>query len=158
MTEFALVAPLFFLLIFGVIQMGILLGGQIGLTNAVREVARYASTVGANSQTNLTITTYANPVLQRSIPAYNSSAASTVTYCYYPNPITATNPTATYSWKVIITTQYGHTLFVPLVGALIDRIDGTADNRLTVTAREEMKVETQPLKTIPAGTACGANP
>lgn len=161
LTEFALVAPLFFLLIFGVIQMGILLGGQIGLTNAAREVARYASTVSANSQTNGTITTYANPVLQRSIPAFNSSAVSTVTYCWYPNPITATNPTATYSWKVIIKIQYGHSLFVPLVGALIDRFDGNAsDSKLTVTAREEMKVETQPLKTQPAGIAfaCGANP
>jgi Flp pilus assembly protein TadG len=47
MAEFALIAPLFFLLMFGVIQMGILFGGQIGLTNAARDVARYASTVPA---------------------------------------------------------------------------------------------------------------
>ncbi|HEX5590155.1 MAG TPA: TadE family protein, partial [Candidatus Limnocylindrales bacterium] len=55
LPEFALVAPLFFLLLFGVIQMGILFGGHIGLTNAAREVARYASTVPVG-QTSGTIT------------------------------------------------------------------------------------------------------
>jgi len=153
LPEFALVAPLFFLMIFGVIQLGILFGGQIGLTNAAREVARYASTVPAGQSSGV-ITAQANPVLQRSIPAYAGGATTTVAYCYYSNPTTP----VTWSWKVIITIRYGHTLFVPLVGGLIDQFDGTADNRYTTTAREEMKVETQPLKTQPTGTACGANP
>ena len=155
MTEFALVAPLFFLLVFGVIQMGILFGGQIGLTNAAREVARYASTV-PGGQSLATIQAQANPVLQRSIPAYNSGAVLVgVSYCYYDNP---TSP-VTYSQKVIITIRYGHTLFVPLVGRFIDGFDGTPDGRYTTTAREEMKVESQPIKTLPASpTMCGANP
>ena len=154
LTEFALVAPLFFLLIFGVIQMGILFGGQIALTNTAREVARYASTVPAG-QSQGTIQAQADPVLQRSIPAFNVGARVVgVSYCWYPNPTTP----VTYSQKVIITIRYGHTLFIPLVGLLIDGFDGTADNRYTTTAREEMKVETQPLKSQPAGTACGANP
>lgn len=159
MTEFALIAPLFFLLIFGVIQMGILFGGQIALTNTAREVARYASTVPANQSLG-TIQAQANPILQRSIPAYSASASVvSVAYCWYTNP---TSPT-TYSQKVIITIQYGHTLFVPLVGGFIDGFDGTSDNRYTTTAREEMKVETPPLKNQPSGTDCsttviGANP
>jgi len=153
MVEFALVAPLFFLLIFAVIQMGILFGGQIALSNAAREVARYASTAPANS--GALAVTQANAVLPRSIPAYNPSAASVaVNYCYYTNPTTP----VTYSKKVIVTITYGHTLFVPLVGALIDGIDGTRDNRFTTTVREEMRVETQPLKSQPTGTACGVNP
>jgi Flp pilus assembly protein TadG len=154
MTEFALIAPLFFLLIFGVIQMGILFGGQIALTNAAREVARYASTVPANQSLG-TIQAQADPILQRSIPAYNAGASvANVLYCWYTNP----TPTVTYSQKVIVTIQYGHTLFVPLVGGLIDGFDGTPDNMYTTTAREEMKVETIPLKSQPAGTPCGANP
>jgi len=157
LTEFALIAPLFFLLIFGVIQMGILFGGQIGLTNAAREVARYASTVPAN-QSLATIQAQANPVLQRSIPGYNGSALTGATYCYYTNPITPTTPTTTWSWKVRITIRYGHTLFVPLVGGLIDGFDSVADNRYTTTAKEEMKVETLPLKSQPTGTDCGVNP
>jgi Flp pilus assembly protein TadG len=153
MAEFALIAPLFFLLTFGVIQMGILFGGQIGLTNAARDVARYASTVPAG-QTQGAIDAQALPLLSRSIPAYNAGAVVTVDYCWYPNPTTP----VTYSQKVIITITYGHTLFVPLVGGLIDGLDGAPDNRYTTMAREELKVETVPLKSQPAGTACGANP
>lgn len=154
MVEFALIAPVFFLLLFGVIQMGILFGGQIGLVNAAREVARYASTVPAGASAG-TITTQANAVLGRSIPANNGGAVTTVAYCSYQNP---TSP-VTYSQKVTITIRYGHSLFIPLVGAIIDRIDGTADNRFTVTAREEMKVETLPAKTDPSPSSpCGANP
>lgn len=151
LTEFALIAPLFFILIFGVLQMGILFGGQIALTNAAREVARYASTVPAG-QSDAAIDSQANPILQRSIPAYNSAApaVTNVTYCWYAN---ATS-TPTYSWKVIIEVTYGHTLFVPLVGGFIDGFDLVADNKYTTTAREEMKVETLPLKNPPSGTAC----
>jgi len=154
LPEFALVAPLFFLLIFGVIQLGLLFGGQIALTNATREVARYAS---ASTPGQVTAAqNQAGPILQRGIPAYNGGAVTTVTYCYYPNPTTPT----TYSWKVVVSITYGHTLFIPLVGALLDRFDGTADNRLTVTAREEMRVETLPMKDPPPSPAiaCGANP
>lgn len=155
LVEFALVAPLFFLLIFGVIQFGVIFGGQVGLGNGAREVARYASTVPANASV-ATVTAQANAVMQRSIPGYNGTGATTVTYCYYPNP---TSP-VTYSWKVIVGITYSHTLFVPLAGALVDRIDGVGDNKFTTRVREEMRVESLPLKTAPAApaTACGANP
>ena len=43
LSEFALVAPLFFLLAFGIIQLGLLFGGQNGLVSATRELARYAA-------------------------------------------------------------------------------------------------------------------
>ena len=152
LTEFALVVPLFFLLIFGVIQMGIIFGGQIALGNAAREVARYASTAPVNSSAQAV--TQANAVLKRSIPAYSGSSVVNVTYCYYPNPTTP----MTYSYKVSVAISYGHTLFVPLVGAVIDPIDGVSDNKFTVGVREEMRVETQPIKN-PSGTACiGSNP
>lgn len=153
LPEFALIAPLFFLLIFGIIQFGILFGGQIGLSNAAREVARYASTVPANAS-SATVTAQADSVINRGVPANNGSAITTVSYCWYPNP---TNP-ITYSQKVIIRISYAHTLFIPLVGVLVDQIDGVSDNRLAIETREEMKVEALPTKTQPTGTACGANP
>jgi Flp pilus assembly protein TadG len=151
LSEFALVAPLFFLLIFGVIQFGITFGGQIGLGNAAREIARYTSTLAANSFTSGTIKPYVDSVLARSIPAFNNLATTTMTYCYYANPTTP----VTYSQKVIVTITYPHTLFVPLAGAVLDRIDGSADNRFTASVREEMKVETQPIKS-PTGTNCAS--
>lgn len=155
LVEFALIAPLFFILIFGVIQFGVIFGGQIGLGNGAREVARYASTVPANANV-ATVTAQANAVMQRSIPGYNGTGVTTVGYCYYPNP---TSP-VTYSWKVIIGITYSHTLFVPLAGALVDRIDGVGDNKFTTRVQEEMRVETLPLKSAPAApaTPCGANP
>jgi Flp pilus assembly protein TadG len=156
MVEFALIAPLLFIFLFGIIQFGVTFGGEVGLSNAAREVARYASTAPVNAS-NLAVTAQANLVLQRSIPAYNGSGVTLVSYCWYRNPTTP----ETYSWKVIVSITYGHTLFVPLVGALIDRIDGTSDNRFTTGVREEMRVETPPLTVMPSAAGlseCGANP
>ena len=45
LPEFALITPIFFLVILGILQMGLLFAGQNGLTNAAREAARYASTL-----------------------------------------------------------------------------------------------------------------
>jgi Flp pilus assembly protein TadG len=153
LVEFALIAPLLFILLFGIIQFGMTFGGQVGLSNAAREVARYASTVAPNTAVG-TIQTQAIGVLQKSIPGYNGSAVVTPTYCWYPNPTTPT----TYSWKVLVSITYGHTLFVPLVGSIVDRFDGAADNKWSTTVKEEMRVETLPIKNPPTGTACGANP
>jgi Flp pilus assembly protein TadG len=158
MVEFALIAPLLFIFLFGIIQFGITFGGEIGLSNAAREVARYASTAPANA-TSATITAQANMVLQRSIPGYNGSGVTTVSYCWYKDPTLPSTPLgSTYSQKVIVSIKYGHTLFIPLVGRLIDGLDGSVDNRYTTGVQEEMRVESPPLKTQPPGVACGANP
>ena len=50
LSEFALIAPIFFLVILGILQMGLLFAGQNGLTNAAREAARYASTLPTPDQ------------------------------------------------------------------------------------------------------------
>ncbi|HZM72763.1 MAG TPA: TadE family protein [Candidatus Polarisedimenticolia bacterium] len=50
LSEFALIAPIFFLVILGILQMGLLFAGQNGLTNAAREAARYASTLPTPNQ------------------------------------------------------------------------------------------------------------
>lgn len=42
--EFAIVAPVFFALLFGVVQLGILFQAQSGLRNSVEDAARYATT------------------------------------------------------------------------------------------------------------------
>jgi Flp pilus assembly protein TadG len=44
LTEFALVVPLFFLLLFGILDFGRLFNVQITLQNALREAGRYAVT------------------------------------------------------------------------------------------------------------------
>lgn len=153
LTEFALIAPVFFLLLFGVIQFGFLLSGQIALNNAVRETARYAVTIG-NATTASVRSELVSRQLPKAIAGYRSAnlvnGSTTVSYCYYPNP-NNTGSFPSYSLRVIVTATYRHPLFVPLVGNVVDGIDGTADGSLTATAREEMRVESLRLTSIPSG-------
>jgi hypothetical protein len=142
LTEFALIAPLFFLLLFAVIQLGFLMGGQIGLTNGVRETARYAATVTTRQ-------------LPKAIPGFRSGnlvgGSTTVSYCYYPNPNNVAGTYPSFSLKVIVTAVYRHPLFVPLISNIIDVFDGSNDSALTATAREEMRVENPRITSIPTG-------
>src|ERR687889_627151 len=50
LVEFALVAPIFFLLVFGVIQIGLVMAAQNGLVDSVREAARRAATYRINEE------------------------------------------------------------------------------------------------------------
>ncbi|MFZ0660445.1 MAG: TadE/TadG family type IV pilus assembly protein [Candidatus Binataceae bacterium] len=63
MAEFAMVAPLFFLLIFGVIEYGRLFFTQMELEEAVQEAGRYAST--GNNTTGLTRLASIEAILQQ---------------------------------------------------------------------------------------------
>jgi len=48
MTEAALISPLFFALLFGVIEMGILFRDHLTITNATRDGARTAAASGSD--------------------------------------------------------------------------------------------------------------
>ncbi len=154
LTEFALIAPLFFLLLFAVIQLGFLMGGQVGFTNGVREAARYAATVPTATAAQVRAE-LVNNQLPKAIPGYRSAnlvaASTTVTYCYYPNPNNVAGTYPSFSLRVIVTAVYRHPLFVPLVSNILDFIDGSADSALTATAREEMRVENPRLTSAPSG-------
>jgi Flp pilus assembly protein TadG len=148
LVEFALIAPLLFILLFGILQFGFTFGGQIVLSNAAREAARYASTYplspgGIQGPVQAQVNAYLGP----NLPANNGGAVATATYCWFTNPGTPT----TYSYKVRVGVTYGHTLFVPLVGQFVDGIDGVNDNRFTTGVNEEMRVETPPVTVVAAG-------
>ncbi len=149
MPEFALVAPLLFLVLFSIIQFGFLLGGQIGFTNGVREATRYASTVpnATAAQVESELQTRSLPKAIPGFTAANFDAAATVvSYCSYTNPDhTVSDPS--YSMKVRVTATYRHALFMPLVDLIVDAIDGTTDRKLTATVTEEMRVENPRLTT-----------
>ena len=158
LVEFALIAPLFFLLLFAVIQFGFLMGGQIGLTNGVRETARYAATIP-----NATIASVRSELLDRqlprAVPGFRSGSivggSTTVTYCYYTNPNHVPGTYPSYSLRVRVTAVYRHPLFVPLVSNIIDGIDGSNDNALTATVREEMRLENPRITSVPATLPSG---
>ena len=148
--EFALVAPLLFLILFAIIQFGFTLGGQIGFTNGVREAARYASTVPKATAVQVKDELQFR-ALPRAIPGYsaaNFDAVATVgAYCSYTNP-NHTAGTPSYSIKVRVTAVYKHSLILPLVDVIVDAVDGTpADGKLTAVVTEEMRVENPPLTT-----------
>jgi len=170
LAEFALVIPLFLLLVFSVIQFGMILGGQDGLSNAVREATRYASTVpvantsdAGSCSTGVGQQVYSKLLtsLAAKIPGYVSgnlvacgqpAPSSSVTYCVRQNPDN------TYAIFVQVQAVYRETLYVPIVGTIVDRLDGTADNRLRATASEQMRVETFNLTDLTAAGFPICNP
>lgn len=97
-------------------------------------------------------------VLKRSMPLFsigqfcaaaggNCTTASSVSYCYYQD---AHGAPFTYSIRLNVTFIYRHSLLIPLISAIVDGIDGHADNALAGTASEQFRVEGPPLTDLSA--------
>ena len=141
MTEFAIILLPFFLILFGIIQLGFLFGGQNGLTNAAREAARYASTlptpdaVVAASNRTVVLDRLTNVNLPQYIPGFNSSKVTMgsgntdVIYCKKPIA-------SEFSIHVRVRVVYRHPLFVPLVGRFF-----SSNDEWSLGATEDMRVE-----------------
>ena len=152
LVELALVAPIFFLLVFSVIQLGLVFGTQNGLVNGAREAARRAATYRINESSDddaavwATIcTTVENEIRQlgdRVIPAYDDARLDPdLVYEWERNP-----EGDEYFVVAHVTATYAHPLYVPLVSAFLDRADGTADDQLTLVAEERMRIENPALE------------
>lgn len=154
--EFALIAPVLFLLLFAIIQFGFTLSGQIGFTNGVREAARYASTV-PNTTAAAVVTELRTRSLPKAIPGFSDvnfdGARTVVAYCAYTNPGHTTD-VPSYSIKVRVTAVYKHPLLLPLVNAIVDAADGVGDGKLTAVVTEEMRVENPRLTSAGGLAAC----
>ena len=144
LTEFALLAPLLFLMLFAVIQFGFTLSGQIGLTNAAREAARYAVTV-PNTTTAAVLVELTSRQMPKAIPGFRNVpgayAGSSVIYCAAQNPNHDAATYPSYSIRVRVNAVYRHPLLIPFIGVIVDAVDGSADNALTARVTEEMRVE-----------------
>jgi Flp pilus assembly protein TadG len=165
MAEFALILPIALLILFGIIQFGFLFSSQIGLVNALRETARFASTSQVNNSTVATTIgsnvcdyllnegSYVGSGAMVRMAGYESGAvvrggSTFVRYDSYTDPHQAP---ATYSVRVTIHTEYKHLLLVPLVNVILDGLDGTSDGRFQLGATEAMRVENPLLMTAPTG-------
>jgi Flp pilus assembly protein TadG len=157
MVEFALVAPIFFLLVFGVIELGLLFGGQNGLVASTRELARYAAPfrvktdVDANNVcADTRLSTQLTGFLQQAIPGYIAADVGTrqVTYSWLQNA------NGTYSVQLTVHVSYHFPLHVPLVGGLLDLFDGSSDNRFLLDATETMRIENEDLTSTYASVTC----
>ena len=159
MAEFAIVAPIFFLLVFGVLQLGLLFGAQNGLVDGVRDTARKAATYRVDEET------FADPTVFSSICATLGTELQAELRAKMPafNPLGPPlryHPTIQYEWQQNPTTSeyflvadvkvvYDHPLFIPLVGKIISP---SGNGSITLQASEQMRVE-NPSLIQPASTA-----
>lgn len=146
LAEFALVAPIFFLLVFSVIQFGLIMASQNGLVDGVRSAARRAATYRVNEGSFDdtvfgaicdTIQTELETRLSDRIIGWNpDSLSSTVAYEWEQNP-------ETNEWFLVahVDATFDNPLYVPLVSYFLDSSDGNTDSLLTLTASEQMRVE-----------------
>jgi Flp pilus assembly protein TadG len=163
LVEFAIIAPLFFLMIFFVVQIGLIFAAQNGLVDGVRNAARRAATYRINEQSFdatvwgsicSTIATELDRQLsdtRTGIVGYSSANRTrTISYEWQQNP-----GGGDYFLVAHVSATYKNQLYVPLVSAFIDLTDGTMDNKVQLSASEQMRVENpglapSPLPTIPA--------
>lgn len=163
MAEFALVAPIFFLLVFAVIELGLIFGTQNGLVNGVREAARRAATYRINDGSFDatvwgsicgTVELEVQQLGDRVIPAYVPARIHPqVSYAWEQNP-----ESGEYFLVAEVSATYDHPLYVPLVSFFLDRADGVADGQLTLSASEQMRVENPALEFAGTPTAVPACP
>lgn len=153
LAEFALVAPIFFLLIFAVIQFGLILAAQNGLVDGVRNAARRAATYRINELSFDgtvfpgicgTIETELNDRLAKSLVGYAAARVdSQISYEWEANPETGEHFLVAH-----VHAAFDNVLYVPLVSFFLEGSDGTpGDGLLTLYADESMRVENPALDT-----------
>lgn len=162
LTEFAFVAPIIFLLLFGVIQIGLIMAAQNGLTDGVRSAARRAATYRINEQTLTDTTTFSAvctavstqllTTVQSEIPWFNSNHYTrSITYEWQADPTSG-------QWFLVahVNASFGNWLFIPLDRLLqLAGVTSTSEwgsGYLTLSASEQMRIENPTLST-PSSTA-----
>ena len=151
LAEFAIVAPIFFLLLFAVIQVGLVFAAQNGLVDGVRSAARRAATYRINEGSfDATVwpaicqaikTEIGDRMRTRVIGFSPTNLTGVVTYEWAPNP-----ESGDYFLVAHVSAAYRNPLYVPLISAFLDRSDGTVDNQLTLSASEQMRIENPALQ------------
>jgi hypothetical protein len=156
LVEFALVAPIFFLLVFAVIQLGLIFAAHNGLVDGVRSAARRAATYRINEQSfdgsiwssicgsieQELVDRLGGQQGQELVVGFNrANLGGTIAYEWEQNP------EGDYFLVAHISATYGNPLYVPLIGYFLDGTDGASDDKLTLTASEQMRVENPALDT-----------
>ena len=157
LVEFALVAPILVLLLMAIFQFAFVFQSQIGLTNAVREAARRASTATAADETTMSAFVVSqltggggNPgLLAENVSGYDAGrlagTSPVVTFCTY-------DVAGTTNQRIQITVEYHHPVFFPLLGFATDLADHTPDGDWTISATAQMRLEND--LTTPPGLVC----
>lgn len=125
LVEFALVGPLFFLVLLGTIEMGRLMWTSHELSNGTREGARWASVRGERSGETIDNGDVKAIILERT-SALNDSLQVNVTY-HPPDDLDDREPGS----KVRVTATYS---YVPMIGGFlgIGNINLSRQSELTI--------------------------
>ena len=155
MVEFALVGPLFFLLILGIIIVAIVVKNQIALSNVTRDAARAAAVCGSATSAGTStlpdgttcsaanLDTYVSNGLRGVDPSLAGQETFKVcntakTTCYTStgsgSAVANCQTGVTTSWTVEVSVTYTQPLYVPLIGYLIG--NGTTNTRSISAAGE----------------------
>lgn len=155
-AELAIVAPVLIVLMMALLQFAFIFMAQVGLTNAVRDVARAASAPRVATDANaavdaqefyLRMTTDPGGALARNVPTYAASGLVTAgsagdltvrrtRVCYY-SFTDVTNHPAVMAYAEV---QYVHPLFLPIISQILDPFDGVTDGGFRLGAVEEIRV------------------
>ena len=156
-AEFAIVALPLLLLLCGIAQFALIYNAQVGLTNAIRDAARYGSTLTVTDNSTATsVATATYTKLTTSLGSYVSPYSSAnlgpgTQACVSQHADGAGGSPA---W-ITVTVAYKHPLIVPLIGAIIDAIDGTSDNAYRLTASTELRIDNPTQASVSvSGTVC----
>lgn len=154
-----MVAPIFFLLVFAVMQLGLVMAAQNGLVDGVRSAARRAATYRINeasfdvsvwSSICTAIEDEIDARLQDRVIGYSAAQLEReITYQWQQDL-----QSGDYFLVAYITAKYHNPLYVPLLSWFLDGADGMDDDPdvLTLTASEQMRIENPALGT-PTSTA-----
>lgn len=143
LAEFALVAVPLLLLLLGIVQFALIYNAQVGLTNAIRDAARYGSglavttTAGASSAATQTYARLTTALAANVSPFSAARLVSGSRACFGQHD----DGTGAQAAFVRVTATYDHELVVPLIGAILDAIDGTSNNAFRISATTEIRVD-----------------
>jgi Flp pilus assembly protein TadG len=128
LLEFALVIPIFLILVMGIIDFSLGLKSWITITNASREAARYAA-VSCSSGVADT-----DDVKERAVTAASGLSIAT-------DDVTVTNcGTGRSSQSVAVSVDYEYDLVTPL-GGLLSLIGGGMPGTLSLNSEADMRME-----------------
>lgn len=159
-AEFAIVLPVLALILLSIFQIAFVIGAQIGLTNATREAARIASVTatwtaaGATSNGDAVLNQLRTTLMPTNV--MNFSAAQLVPGdCTGSGSGTRITYTATTDVGgdnavfVRVDVVYRHPMFIPIIGGILDGIDGTPNDGFRVGGSEELRVDNAAIDVLP---------
>jgi Flp pilus assembly protein TadG len=135
LAELALVTPLLVLLIMAVVQFAFVLETQMGLTNAVREAARRAAADPAPTVSG--VEAQLDMLLAANIQGFDAANVGARDAAFSEYCLVGENNS-----RVTVAVTYGHPVFFPLLDYATDLVDGLDDDRWTLTATAQMRLET----------------